>query len=590
MKQFLKLVLASMVGTSLTLFLSLFFLMVMIISVATFSEDGLKKSLLAVKENSVLRIDIEGVIADHVERKEPLESLFSDAPPQVGLYEISQTLDAASKDEKIKGLLLNIKYIGGGLANLEGLRREILNFKSTGKFVIAYGEVITEAGYIVASAADEVILYPRGFFEWNGLFAKLGFFKNTMAKIDVIPQIFRVGKYKSAIEPFINDKMSPESREQIQSIILGAWGQVVSYAAEKSQKERLVLENQANALDILYASTAFKNDFVDYLSSFEDVERKLLELSGAKEEPNYVGWKNYYRLYVKDQNEKSKNKIALVFAEGDIVSGKGERNQIGSDTYSEIMREIGKEEDVKAVVMRVNSPGGSALAADVIWMSTQYVKDKKPVVTSFGNVAASGGYYMSAGSNYIYAEPTTITGSIGVFGLKFATKKMFNEHLGVTFDTEKSHKFADMESVMRLLNPEEVGKMQEVVDTIYQDFLNVVTQGRESFKTSDATHEVAQGRVWLGKEAKDIGLIDDFGGMNEALKKAAELANLKDYEVEVYPREKNPFEEILVKFGDMSVGWIRSILPEKFIGILFRQRESMGDNIYTRLPVDIHFQ
>ena len=248
-----------------------------------------------------------------------------------------------------------------------------------------------------------------------------------------------------------------------------------------------------------------------------------------------------------------------------------------------------RQEDVKAVVIRVNSPGGSALASDVIWTSTQWLKDKKPVVTSFGNVAASGGYYMSAGSNYIFAEPTTITGSIGVFGLSFATQKFWNDRVGVTFDTEKSHRFSDLESLVRTLDPEEFRKMQSLVDNIYGDFLNVVVQGRSTLETTEQVHEIAQGRVWSGKEAKNIGLVDAMGGIDDAVVKAAEFAKITDYTVEVFPKAKSPVEEFLMQFGDVSMKLVKSVVPASLVKIFKTtdEKSQLSESIYTRIPFDI---
>ncbi|NQZ19682.1 MAG: signal peptide peptidase SppA [Bdellovibrionales bacterium] len=543
----------------------------------------------SVNDDSVLRVTFNGPLVDQIQSKDIFESLMNyDQPPVVGLYELTQTLKAAAEDDRIKGLLLDIKWLSGGLANIEALRREIVKFKKTGKFVITYAEYYSEKSYALASASDEVILYPRGYFEWNGVYSKPAFVKNTMAKLDIVPQIFRVGKYKSAIEPFINDKMSPESREQIQSLLLNQWSRMTEFASEKTQLEKTKLEQLANELAVVQAKQAFENGFVNFLSTFEEVERKLVELTGAEEKPEYTSWRTYYKELAQKNMFQSGDKVAVVFAEGEIVSGKGEKDQISSERLSELLRKINREEDVKAVVVRVNSHGGSALASDVIWASTQWLKDKKPVVTSFGNVAASGGYYMSAGSNYIFAENTTITGSIGVFGLTLATKKFWNDTVGMTFDTEKSHRFADVEALVRKLDPEEYSKMQGLVDSIYGDFLNVVVQGRKTLESTEQAHEIAQGRVWSGEEAKNIGLVDEIGGVEEAIVKAAELAQLTDYNVEVFPKKKSSLEEFFSQFGDASIKMAKAILPESLMKIIkINQKTKLSDQIYTRLPYDI---
>lgn len=591
MKNFLKIVFATMVGM-LTTFTVMFFVFVMIVSVLVgqSKNSDWTSALGDVKDKSILRVEFNGPLVDHLERPDLISSIMKyDEPPAVGLYELTETLKTAGDDKRIKGLFLEIKHISGWFANVEALRREIIKFKAKGKFVIAYSETYSEMGYMLASAADEVILYPRGFFEWDGLYSKLAFFKNTLSKLEVVPQVFRAGKYKSAIEPFINDQMSPESREQVQSLILNAWNQITGYAAEKTQTEKNSLDDLANNLSVIHAKQAFENKFVNYLSSFEDVEKKFMELTDNKEKPEYTNWRIYYRNMIKDKKWIVGDRIALVFAEGEIVSGPGETGQISSDKLSKLLQDLARNEEVKAVVVRVNSPGGSALASDVIWTSTQWLKDKKPVVASFGNMAASGGYYMSAGASYIFAEPTTITGSIGVFGLSFATQKFWNNKIGMTFDTEKSHRFSDLESLVRTMDPEETRKMQSLVDIIYGDFLNVVVQGRKTLETTEQVHEIAQGRVWSGKEAKNIGLIDEFGGIEEAVAKAAELAQMTDYQVEVFPKEKSPFEEFIVQFGGVSTKALKSMLPDALINLLEKtqSKANISERIYTRMPFDI---
>lgn len=577
-----------MLGTFLALSF-LFFVMIGAITAISISTDSdWDNDIARIKDDSVLKLVFSGPLKDHLEKRDIFSSIMKyDEPPAMGLYELGLVLTRAAEDDKIKGVFLHFKSFYSGVANAEALRRRILEFKKSGKFVIAYSEAYTELSYIVASVADEVVLYPKGYFEWDGLYSKMGYFKNTLAKLDVVPQVFRVGKYKSAIEPFITDKMSPASREQVTAILDEVWGQVLRFAQEKTKLEQKQLDELAENMSVVFAKQAFEKGFVNFLGSLEEVEEKLMELTGVEDKPNYTSWRTYYKLAVKGTKESSDNQIALVFAKGDITTKPGEGDGISSEALSKLINKIRKKEEIKAVVFRVNSPGGSALASDVIWTSTQWLKDAKPVVTSFGNVAASGGYYMSAGSQYIFAEPSTITGSIGVFGLSFATKKFFNDRIGITFDTAKSHKFSDIESLVRIYKPEEFQKMQGMVDNIYEDFLSVVKQGRSQFKKREQVHEVAQGRVWTGVDAKEVGLVDAFGGMDEAIKKAAELANLTDYSVEVYPKEKSAVEEFLEQFGDVSMKIAQNILPENLIKLIKMENEPLKEKIYTRLPFNL---
>ena len=595
MKSFFRMMFASMIGTGLAFAMVFMFFLVSIVGMVGASQNNSwQSSLRDTDGKSILHIDLNGPLVERVEKMDIVEGIFRvNEPSAIGLYELIQTLKKASQDEKIKGAFLNMRNFAAGWGHIESLRREIGKFKDTGRFVIAYGDSYNERSFALTSIADEVILYPRGFFEWDGVAAQLSFYKRGLDKWDVVPEIFRAGKYKSAIEPLISEKMSEPSREQIKALIGAIWESLSKKAAEKTQVEADKLDEWANNASVIYAKEALEKGFVTHLASYEEVETKLMELTGDKEEPGFYDWGLYYKQNVKDESGDSDHKVAVIFADGEIIDGEGERGQIGSHTYSAILREIAKEEDIKAVVLRVNSPGGSALASDVMWTSTQFVKDKKPIVASFGNVAASGGYYMSAGANHIMAEETTITGSIGVFGVDFTTEKFWNDTIGVTFDTEKTHLMSDMEAAVRPLTSLEKRKMQNVVDQIYGDFLKVVAQGRNNLGTVEDVHEVAQGRVWAALDAKDRGLVDEYGGLEEAIAKSAELANITDYEVITYPREKNPFEEFFSQLGEVSIAVIEGLLPERLVQIYqkFHQpKTKFKDRIFTRMPYDMVIQ
>lgn len=588
MKNLFKTALSSMVGTLLA-FGFIFFLVMGIVAASLISESGeWDEELTAVKDRSVLTLRLDGPLKDHVTRRGLVSSVMNaNEPPMSGLYEITRVLKAASQDSQIKGLLLRFENFQSGMANAEALRREVAEFKKSGKFVISYAETYSELAYFVATAGDEVLLYPKGFFEWDGLFSKISYFKNTLKKLDVVPQIFRVGKYKSAIEPYTQEQMSVESREQISAILNQAWLVMLEAASEKTKISSEELNRLANENGVIYAKKALDLGFVNALASNEELEDKLLALTEVSDKPHYVSWRAYQRLNLANKNKNKKNKIALVFAEGTIKSVGDDHEEITSQAFTETLAKIRRDDDIKAVVIRVNSPGGSALASDVIWTSTQWLKDKKPVVTSFGNVAASGGYYMSAGSQYLFSERTTITGSIGVFGLSFATQKFFNDKIGMTFDTAKSHNYSDLESLERELTPQERGIMQGLVENIYEDFLSVVTQGRKALKNREEAHQVAQGRVWIGADAIQLGLVDEIGGMEQALVKAAELAELKDYDVEVYPKEPSALEEFMKQFGEIQMSFWQSVLPQSMMSLIQENSKPWTEKAYTRLPYDI---
>ena len=599
MKQFIKIVIASTIGSFIAVGL-LFFVMVssfMALTMASISPSshlGMQIKSQKIKDSSVLRLTLHGALEDRMSFSNFFQ-INPKKPLALGLYEITRVLKKAAKDNRIKGILIEFEDLRSGMANIEALRRQIVRFKESGKFVLAYGESYGELDYIVASAADEVILYPKGEFEWNGLAAKIMYFKNTFGKLEIIPQEFRVGRYKSVAEPFTSEKMSKESREQTDAILKTWWQQMLSYAKDKTKLSVDELNLLANDMSVLYPEQAKAHGFVDVLSSIEGVNKKVLELTGVKEKPRYVDWKSFYRTEVKSvgkaQDTKAKKKLAIVFAKGAISKQSDVHKEgIGSDPFLKMFNKIRQDKDIKAVVLRVNSPGGDALASDVIWNSIEFLKKQKPVVTSFGNVAASGGYYISAGSQYIFAEPTTITGSIGVIGLLFITKKFFNNKLGVTLDTTKTHRFADFAPhlVQRPFDTEEKAKVKDYVGRIYGDFLNVVTQGRPSLKTNEQTHELAQGRVWVGADAKDRGLVDELGGLEAAISKAAELADLGDqYQVEVYPKKRGAFEELLFQISGLSSKIVSRFLPDVFKSLLTKKKTKLHKNIQTRIPFDL---
>ena len=597
MKQFIKIVFASMIGS----FMALGFLVFVIVSISITlavsvgeSQSKWKSDFGKISDSSVLKLVLDGSLRDRGGSSD-YYSLFLNSEPSMGLYEITRVLREAARDERIKGLLMEFKNFRSGSANAESLRREVLNFKKSGKFVMAYAENYGERDYIVASVADEIILYPRGNFYWNGLASKTMYFKNAFEKLEVVPQVFRVGRYKSAVESFTEEKMSESSREQVHAILKVQWEQLLGYAKEKTQLSLNELNALAEDISVFYANQAKEKGFVDQLASREEVEKKLVELTGAKEKPNYVGWKSFYRFVVKQKgmvSDGSGQKVALVFANGAIKSGKAsygglDKDIIYSGELSKILEKIRRDKTIKAVVLRVNSPGGSALASDVIWTSTQWLKAEKPLVTSFGNVAASGGYYMSAGSQYIFSEPTTITGSIGVFTLFPATEKFFNKKLGVTFDTAKTHSFSDILILERPFNSKERAKIQESVAHVYRGFLKVVTDGRQTLKTMKQTHEIAQGRVWIGREAREKGLVDEMGGLEQAIAKAAELAKLDKYQVEVYPEERTPIEELFYHFTDMSSHLITGLLPDIFGNLFKKEQSEFHEQIQARIPFDM---
>jgi protease IV len=588
LKQFLKMMLASALGTLMAFAFTGIFLLFLIFGVIGFfaaSHSSKQASKVSVEDKSVLFINVEGEISERRGVTDFVQEVLYDVKPKsIGLYEIREALEHAATDKKIKGIYLRLRYAQSGWAKIETLRNLLKKFKKSGKFIMAYSEAYDEKLYYLATVADEILMYPQGDFEFNGIYSQSMFFKKTLGKLEVEPTLIRAGKFKSAGEMITEEKMSEENRLQVTELTQGLWTTIINQIVEAQPQLTVDLLNGiAQKLVVNSAQDAYNMKLVTQLLPIEEVELKLLKKSGLKndDEVRLISWNAYGDSTAASRSFLSKkDKIAVVLAEGEIQMGSGSDNEtIYSDELSSLIREINKDEEVKAVVLRVNSPGGSALASDVIWRSLEYLKKNKKLVTSFSDVAASGGYYIAAGSDYIFAEPTTITGSIGVFGMLFNTSQFFDNKLGVTFDGVKTHPSADMMTGSRSLSPFEKSRIQDSVSDIYGTFLNVVQQGRKQFDGVDAVREVAEGRVWLGNRAKEIGLVDEMGSLDEAILKAASLAKLKSYEVVLYPDEKRWIDKLFDSLGDVSFlpSWLQR----------FMKVSDKTEIYWTRLPYEI---
>lgn len=514
-----------------------------------------------IEKNSVLKLELDGVLRER-SSKNPLEELDLPSPlsgeKSVGLNDILHNIRKAAADEHIQGIYLQLNPALGGWAALESIREALLEFKKSGKFIYSYSELYTEPSYYLASVSDSIFVFPHGYMEWNGLGTTPMFFKGALAKLEVEPIIFRVGTFKSAIEPFINDKMSDANREQVTAFLGDMWTHCTGKIAESRKISVEELNRLANNLEIDDAESALKAKLVDELAFEDQVHDFMRARLGFEKDKKVtlVSMGTYKSRSDKDAGLKrpeGKNKIAIIYAEGDINSGKSTDESIGSETIVKAFREARKDSSIKAVVFRVNSPGGSALASDVMWREVMLTREVKPVIASYGNVAASGGYYITAACDKIVAQPNTITGSIGVFGMLINTQKMFNNKLGITFDRVTTNTYADLGNPNRTMNDYEKTKIQDGVNKIYRDFTRVVRDGRKFPDTDangdnipDAVDSVAQGRVWSGVRAKQLGLVDELGGMEKALAIAAEMAGLKEgeYKKKELPEQKDPFEEI----------------------------------------------
>ncbi len=465
-----------------------------------------------------------------------------------GLHDITRALEHAKTDKNIKGILIKLEPAPAGWATLQHLRMALADFKTSGKFIYAYGENITQGAYFVATTADSIYLNPAGGIDLKGFATVMAFFKGTLDKLELQPEIFYAGKFKSATEPFRAEKISDPNREQLAAMQSGLWSEFLNASSQYMHTDAAAINKLAVDGTIQFPEDALKNKMVAGLLYWDQVESRIKAKTGRgdKDEIKYVSMDDYATAH-RYSDKTSENKIAVLIAEGEIVDGDQENNnQIASKTFCEEIRKVAKDDKIKAVVLRVNSPGGSALASEVILRELNLLKAKKHVVVSMGDYAASGGYYISSNADSIFAMPNTITGSIGVFGMMFSMDKLAKNKFGVTFDEVKNAPYADLPTSSRPLTPIEAQRMQASVDAIYELFKNHVVAGRKLDKAE--VDSIAQGRIWTGTDAKRLHLVDRIGTLNTAIASAAGLANVKDYKVVTYPEPTDKLEMIMKKF------------------------------------------
>ena len=548
MLQFFKFVLATIVGIFL-FFLVSFFLFAGLASVFS-SEDT-----ITLDANSVLRLDLNKPIRE-VGVENPFEdfpSPFSGAESALGLNDLREALANAKLDDNVKGIYLKAEMPSAGWATLEEIREALADFKKSKKFIYAYGESYSEKGYYLASLADRIYLNPAGGMEWNGLSSEYEFYKGTFEKLDIEPTIFRVGDFKSAVEPFIRTDMSPESKEQSLKLLSGINGRFLENIAQSRSVSQKRLKDMADSLLITNPNAALKHKLVTHVGYYDEFEtdlKKALKIKDEKEDISWVGVDRYLKAEKKLKKGSYKNRVAVLVAEGEIISGKGDEGLIGDESFIKDLRKLREDDKVKAVVLRINSPGGSALASDLMWREIELTKKKKPVIASMSDVAASGGYYMAMACDTIVAQPNTITGSIGIFGMLFNLDAFMRNKLGITFDRVNSSPHADWPTVTRKMTDFEKSVIQRSVEEGYETFTTKAAKGRK-MAVADLK-KVASGRVWTGADAKANGLVDVLGGIDVAVDIAAKAAKLKkdDYRVQYYPAKKNPFEEFFTKMGE----------------------------------------
>lgn len=549
MLKFLQNVLASILGTllalgAISLVGGVLVGAVLVVSLVEDDED------LTVQDRSVLVVDLSVPVRD-VQPIETVTEAIAAESSTLNLRQTIATLEAAAQDDRIVAVLLDGSYggSGAGYAVLRELRPALEAFQAAEKKIIAYDVDWTEPEYYLGSIADEIFINPMGLMELDGLAAEQLFLSQALEKFGVGVQVLRAGAYKSAVEPFIAEQFSPENREQLSVLLQDLWQEFLTVTAQNRDTTTAKLQTLADTKGVLLPDDAKSNGLVDETAYFDEVAARLRELTEEEKERDrpfrQVSLASYHALEMFDADEgDSDAKIALLYAAGEIVYGEGDLEQIGSDRLSEQLREIRQDDDVKAVVIRINSPGGSATASEIILRELQLVRETKPVIVSMGNVAASGGYWIATGSDQIFAQANTITGSIGVFGLLPNIGELGNKN-GFTWDVVKTAPYADADTASRPKTEAELALYQGFVDQIYDLFLEKVSESRDLSRVKVA--DIAQGRVWSGTAAKEVGLVDQIGGLEAAIAHAAAVAELgDDWEVEEFQNEAT-FEELLLR-------------------------------------------
>ncbi|MDE1193385.1 MAG: signal peptide peptidase SppA [Arachidicoccus sp.] len=585
MRSFFKIFFATLLAIVVFSLLA-FFILLGVISVASSSDKPV------IHDNSVLVLDLSKSYEDFQQPEINLSlhlKKISETPPN--LYDVIRMIMYARNDSKIKGIYIKADDNTNGLASSEELRRAITDFRASGKFVIAYGATISQSAYFVASAANKVYTHPQGGLEWRGMAAQLMFFKGLLDKLEIEPEIFFAGKFKSATEPFRVTQMTEPNRLQTSVWLGDIYGNYLKEIGQSRSIDTNQLHAFANNGSIQTANDALKYKLVDGLYYNDEVRTQLHQLLHTKNDDDidFVTLDTYkeaadYKSY------SGKDKIAVVYAQGDIVDGTS-TEEISSGNYVSIFRNLRNDTNIKAIIFRVNSPGGSALASDMIWREITLTKKQKPVIISMGNYAASGGYYISCNGTYIFAEPNTITGSIGVFSMMGNAGNFFKNKLGITFDVVKTSPYADLGTLSRTMTQPERNLMQASVDSIYATFTKRVAEGRR--KDTAYIDSIAQGRVWTGERAVNIGLVDSIGSLSDAIHYAAKLIHSNDTYIEEYPRTKSVLDQLLnpeVSNDDKAsakilAGQFGKDFSENWLQILHLQ--SMMNTSQTRLPFEI---
>ncbi|MEO6883667.1 MAG: signal peptide peptidase SppA [Bacteroidia bacterium] len=578
MKTFFASLLGTLVGIVVSFFV-LFFILIALFSATFTALKMAQEKPSPIEKNSVLLIKLDKQITERTQKNIFYSFHFNDDLP-IGLNDILTNIKVAKTDSSIKGILLEINLPAIGSASIEEIRNALLDFKTSGKFIFSYNDNYSQMSYYLSSVADKLFLNPQGSIQLKGLSAQIMFYKNALDKLGIQMQIFRHGRFKSAVEPLDLDKMSNDNRQQTKTYLNSIWSVIVNSIGVSRNITPQSINNIADSLLAQSADDALKYKLVDQLCYKDEALALLKKQIGISKDDDisFVKLNDYTQAArakkLLQKNNFSDGKIAIVYAVGEIQSGTGDDQTIGASTLVNALRTADEDENVKAIVLRVNSPGGSAQASDIIWHEIMKIKKDKPVIVSMGDVAASGGYYISCAADTIFAEPTTISGSIGVFGMIPNVQKLMNDKLGITVDTVNTNKHSDIGSIYRPMTSIEAASVQRGVENVYATFLQRVSDGRHV--TVAQVDSIGQGRVWSGIDAQKKGLVDLLGNLDDAIAMAAKCAKIKNYGLVVYPKQEDAWKTLFSKYGNsVKIDILQSELGEQY-------------SIYNHLKTMIH--
>lgn len=565
-------------------FMIMFFVFVAIVSVigSSFGED----EKVVIKKNTVLVLKLEDVIKDYAPKSnDPIEQLLGLEEEKMGLNTILNAIDNAKYDDNILGISIESLMIRGGISQIQEIRDKLFEFKESGKFILAFSDVYVQKNLYLSSVADSVYVHPEGFIDFRGLSGEVLFFKNFQEKYGVKMEVIRHGKYKSAVEPFLANEMSEANREQTEAFLKSIWSEMVQDIEESRNLESTRINYIADELMARTPDLAIENNMLTGKLYKDEYVKVLKQLGGVPEDRqlNSISVKNYINSGKGRIITTASDKIAVIYAQGEIIYGKGDENYVGPDLIIEALKKARKAKDVKAIVLRVNSPGGSALASDIIWREIEITKKDKPVVVSMGNLAASGGYYISCNADKIVADPTTITGSIGVFGM-VPNISEFADRIGINAEQVGTNKRSVNYSLFEPMTDDFYKVTKEGIERVYVAFVTKVAEGRNM--TYEEVDQIAQGRVWTGKQALDNGLVDALGGLEDAIKLAASIVELDEYRIRSYPDYKKEFKDMFSgPFGSIKEQLLLDEIGEENLK-LFKHTQNFENwtGIQTRLP------